>query len=342
MTLDAVRCLQLEMESSLMRHIINTISAPHDIDGSLKTIILELKNAFEYDAVGIRLQKDDDFPYFASDGFSRQFLATENSLVALNSLGCPARDDNGQILLECSCGLVLSGKLDPADPLASQGGSIWTNNSADILKGRNSKSPGLNPRNVCVHEGYNSLALVPVCDGLRVVGVLQLNDKKIDRFTPEIIKFFEDIGRLLGILLHAKYENEQYRNLFQNTKSAILLADAQTGIIVDANKQAEVLFGRTRTELIGMNRTNLHPQEKRQFYMEQFAEHADEKGARFVEGVIIKKDGTKVPVSIAASVFVINGKRKIQGIFQDLTEIMKLEKEKERKKGDLSVPQFVK
>src|SRR5581483_4595297 len=45
----------------------------------------------------------------------------------------------------------------------------------------------------------------------------------------------------------------KYRQLFECLADAAILADAETGRVLDANKQAEMLLDRTRGEIIGAN-----------------------------------------------------------------------------------------
>ena len=52
---------------------------------------------------------------------------------------------------------------------------------------------------------------------------------------------------------------EKYRKLFENAMDAILVADAETGIILDCNRAATELFERDKTELIGQHQRILHP-----------------------------------------------------------------------------------
>jgi PAS domain S-box-containing protein len=113
---------------------------------------------------------------------------------------------------------------------------------------------------------------------------------------------------------------EKYRNLFENANDAILIADTKTGIILDANKQAEQLIGRPRQEIIGMHQSGIHPEQCVEYYKEKFHEHV-QKGQVFdLEAEIVKKDGSIVPVFISASVVRLDGKEVIQGLFRDITE----------------------
>jgi len=84
--------------------------------------------------VGIRLKDGLDFPYFDQSGFTDEFLLTENTLFEMDKQGNVCRDENGDPLLGCTCGLVISGKASKSNPNFTPGGSWWTNDSLSVLK----------------------------------------------------------------------------------------------------------------------------------------------------------------------------------------------------------------
>ena len=53
----------------------------------------------------------------------------------------------------------------------------------------------------------------------------------------------------------------KYRNLMDNAIDAIVLADEE-GNIVEVNKKAEMLFGYSKAELLGMQIRQIHPKEE--------------------------------------------------------------------------------
>ena len=123
---------------------------------------------------------------------------------------------------------------------------------------------------------------------------------------------------------------ERYRTLFDNTNEAICIADAKTGVIIEANKQAEKLFGLPREEIIGMYHNEISHYKKAEYYEKRFREFI-EKGKVFeLEAELMKKDGSIIPVIISARVINLGGKEVIQGLFKDISsEKMALELKKE-------------
>lgn len=115
------------------------------------------------------------------------------------------------------------------------------------------------------------------------------------------------------------------RHLFENLNDAAFLADATTGIIIDANKQAEKLLGKDKKEIIGMHQKNIHPPEKSKEYINRFLKHVKYGHAVDYEGEVIKKDKTIVPVEISANTLTVNNQELILGIFKDISERKKAE-----------------
>ena len=189
------------MRESLAISLLEILNSEEDIDTSIEQILQVIKHKTGFDAVGIRLRSGDDFPYYSQEGFSQDFLLSENTLVVRDKQGSVCRNEDGTVRLECTCGVVLSGKTDPANPLFTEGGSAWTNDSLPILNVPTKEDPRLHPRNRCIHDGYMSIALIPIRTRKDIVGLLQLNDRRKDCFTPELILFLEALAQGIGIAL---------------------------------------------------------------------------------------------------------------------------------------------
>jgi PAS domain S-box-containing protein len=127
-----------------------------------------------------------------------------------------------------------------------------------------------------------------------------------------------------------RVSEERYRHLFENLNDAALLADTETGQILETNRQGKVLLGRSRNEIVGMYQSALHPPDKTEEYKQRFAAHVAKGHAADYEGEIIRKDGTIIPVYISASPLTIHGRHLILVLFHDITERKEAEeKEKE-------------
>lgn len=117
-----------------------------------------------------------------------------------------------------------------------------------------------------------------------------------------------------------KESEEKYRGLFENSGDAVFIVDIETGIILDANRQAEQLTGRTRQEIIGMHQSRLHPAENAEYYRGKFQKHIKNDLIYDLEAEVVKKDGTLVSVFICTNLIDLQGKKIIQGIFRDISK----------------------
>ncbi len=110
----------------------------------------------------------------------------------------------------------------------------------------------------------------------------------------------------------------RYRQLFENANDAIFIADTKTGILLDCNKKAEELVGRTRNEIRGLHQSHLHPRTKKTYYRKHFKTHVRNGQGRDLQiQEVIRKDGTVIPVYISARVMEIDGRKIIAGIFRE-------------------------
>ena len=228
---DATERRNTLMMRDLSDAILARLNKPDSIQDTLAGVLALVKDALLCDAVGIRLKNGEDFPYAVQNGFSHDFLLKENSLVEVGAKGDVCRNPDGSVRLECTCGLVLSGKTDPQNPLCTAGGSCWTNDSFPLLTLPESDDPRRNPRNRCIHEGYASVALIPIRAGSRIVGLLQLNAKAKGRFSLSLVERLEGLARNIGDALVRKEHEEQLQENFrlQSVVSCVSTRWAQVG-----------------------------------------------------------------------------------------------------------------
>lgn len=172
-------------------------------------------------AVGVRLQEDDDYPYFETSGFSPDFLMAENSLCAQTATGEILRDRLGNPVLECMCGNVIKGRIDPSKPFFTSGGSFWTNSTTELLSSTTEADRKARTRNRCHGEGYESVALIPLFYRDGRFGLLQLNDRRKGLFTPAVIALWERLAGYLSVSLTKLMSEEAL------SRSEALLSSAQ-------------------------------------------------------------------------------------------------------------------
>jgi PAS domain S-box-containing protein len=119
---------------------------------------------------------------------------------------------------------------------------------------------------------------------------------------------------------------EKYKTLFEEAVDAIFVSEAKTGKIIDCNKAAQQLVNRPRQELIGRHNGILYPEKENEAGVNKaFKSLSQNIGSSVRQTQIITKEGNLRDVSIKFSVFEINGKRLVQGIFRDITESKQIE-----------------
>jgi PAS domain S-box-containing protein len=129
---------------------------------------------------------------------------------------------------------------------------------------------------------------------------------------------------------------EKYRTLFEEAMDSIFVADAETGILMDCNRAATELVGRTKTQLIGKHQRILHPQQEivEKGTSRTFKQHVKEKEGQVLETQVITKRGEIREVAIKANLIELRGRKVLQGIFRDITERKQMEKALRESEGN--------
>ena len=115
-----------EERQHLMQEILRVLNAGGELHGTIREILRYIRDATGFDAVGLRLRKGEEFPYFEQNGFPEAFLKEEDFLCARHGDGSITRNADGSAVLECTCGLILSGRTDPSLPCFTGNGSFAT------------------------------------------------------------------------------------------------------------------------------------------------------------------------------------------------------------------------
>lgn len=142
---------------------------------------------------------------------------------------------------------------------------------------------------------------------------------------------------------HERQVRSKYLNLVNTAPDAIIVADPDTGKIIETNPATEALVGYTRDELQGRDILTLHPEDEAEKYQQLFSSHAfDAEGesatrSHLTDGSrihVTTKDGTKKPVEINASVYEFQNQTLVTGIFRDISErVERIEKMKSFKEA---------
>ncbi|OGV82306.1 MAG: hypothetical protein A3K19_25065 [Lentisphaerae bacterium RIFOXYB12_FULL_65_16] len=323
---------EAERRQQLAAEIVTILNEAAAFDDTISRILTAIRRETGFDAVGIRLRNGDDFPYAVQSGFPTDFLLTENTLVARGADGGICRDGTGSIRLACTCGLVLSGQIDPANPRFTSGGSFWTPDSLTLLDRQPAQDPRFHPRNRCIHDGYSSMALIPIRANREIVGLLQLNDRRKDALTLSMVQFFEGVSASIGVALRRRWaadelreSEERYRSLFEESALGILAIDTDTRRFVYGNPSICRMFGYSDAELLQLNLADIHPKDALDFVTSEF--DAVLRGEKTMASSLPcrRKDGAVFYADIAVTSSFLMGRKCLVGFFADVTERQRIQ-----------------
>ncbi len=110
----------------------------------------------------------------------------------------------------------------------------------------------------------------------------------------------------------------KYRQLFECLSEAAALAEAETGRVLDANKQMETLLGRTRSEIVGAKLESLLAPETYKICRAKLGAPGSDADKVSLDGELRCRDGRAIPVNVSASIFSLYNRRLILGLFREL------------------------
>jgi hypothetical protein len=184
--------LDLERRAFLdLLRMTNTLTEPKAIARQLVVLARHLSDC---EAVAIRLKDGPGYPYAASLGFPGGFVAREDDLCTTDKEGHLLRDEHRHPILECLCGRILMGQPDRVQPCFTDRGSFV----AGAMKGLLASPSGvrtLGPlRQGCPAAGYETVGLFPIRRDEVTYGLIQCNDRRPGRLTPESIDLMENLA----------------------------------------------------------------------------------------------------------------------------------------------------
>jgi signal transduction histidine kinase len=194
------RALERERTARLICAELNHFT---DLKSTLGTVLDWIQHLSGCEATAIRLLDDGDYLYYVHRGFSEGFIRKETHLCARDGSGRRIPDEvAGQYQLDCMCGNVIRGQFDAEYEFFTERGSFWSNGTTALLASTTEEDRQGRTRNRCNAEGYESVALIPIRARDEIVGLIQLNDRRQDRFTEEFIHYCEMLGEQIGLAVH--------------------------------------------------------------------------------------------------------------------------------------------
>jgi hypothetical protein len=119
---------------------------------------------------------------------------------------------------------------------------------------------------------------------------------------------------------------KRYRDFIEHAGDAIIVANSRNKIL-SVNKQARLLTGFSKDELLRMNVSQLFPDGKGEKSVEAFKACYKLGMSSVQDALLMRKDGEQVFVDINYSLISLAGEHVIMGIFRDISERKKAEEE---------------
>lgn len=184
--------LNLERRAFLdLLQMTNTLARPEEIARQLVVVARHLSGC---EAVAIRLKEGPGFPYAASLGFPKRFMALEDELCATDEDGHLLRDDHRKPILACLCGRVLSGQSDRGSSCFTDRGSFITPSTSALLASPTESAHLGRTRNRCHLAGYETVGLFPIRRDDVTYGLIQCNDARPNRLTAQTVDLMEHLA----------------------------------------------------------------------------------------------------------------------------------------------------
>ena len=324
---------ELKLRLGVVLRVLQSLGSTQGED-AIRLILRAIRETMGFEAVGVRLRKGDDFPYYAVSGFSDEFVKVENCLCG--------RDAGGKPVLECTCGAVIRGDIDRSLPFVTENGSVWVNSTTGPSEAEAGalKSGLVNFRGTCITSGFESVALIPLRGGDRIIGLLQLNDRRKDMFTLDRIRFFEVLGASIGLAL-AERETRQaledsrlfLDSLVENIPNMVFVKGAKNLEFVLFNRAGEELLGQERSALIGKNDYDFFPKEQADFFTAKDRQALAAEGVTDIpeEPIQTGKKGLRLLHTKKLSLRGPDGLPKyLLGISEDITDFKRAEATRDR------------
>jgi len=179
----AIERKKSENRQKIIFQTLFILNRPKEWRNLMKEILLEIKQFSQIEEVAIQLQNGDEYPSIHINATSSNFIVHTNS--------------NSSFIAKTE--------------------SFWINNISKLLTADSEILHNFQAINHFNNEGYQSFALIPVASEKQAIGIIQLCDRKPDRFTPELIKFYEEIASAIGVV----YNRVQIEKQFKESKKAL-------------------------------------------------------------------------------------------------------------------------
>ncbi|MEN8614758.1 PAS domain S-box protein [Dehalogenimonas sp. THU2] len=304
----------------LRNHILALINKATDVKSLLNNLVLEIKDITGCSVSAIRLVDErGSIPYRAYSGFANGFFEFENALSIISD--------------KCMCINVITGTTDPKLPYYTPSGSFYINATTAFLSSVADDEKGVT-RNACSAFGYESVALIPIKSGTKIIGLIHIADHNENMVPLSVVNQLETLTYDVGIAIERLVEYERiqnseqyYRSLIDKVPAGYLVLDAE-GCVLEANLNLLEMIGYLREDVLGKDFIDFVAIERRALFREGF-NRLNGQGESSFECVLIASDGFHKEVSIAGHSDATNdsGSWKVYCVVNDITQRKRAEQE---------------
>jgi PAS domain S-box-containing protein len=333
-----------EQERETTIKLLRLLNAPNDLHTLMRTVLTFFAEWSGCEAAGIRLREGEDYPYFVTRGFSKEFVQTENFLCVSDLKGQLRRDEMGNPILECMCGNILHRRFNSAKPFFTEHGSFWTNSTTQLLGGTTQADRQSGTRNRCNQEGYESVALVPLRMGDTTFGLVQIVDRRRGRFSREFIGQLERMADNVAIALSQRKAEKMLRESearFRRTFDQSPIGEALVFLnfrFMRANEAFCRIVGFTEEELQSRSFTDITHPDNQTADLESVQDLLAGKKEQYnTEKRYIRKDGQVVWAQVSVRLVKDEAGQPLYflPIIEDITARKQAEEEVRKLTGDL-------
>lgn len=185
---------------------------------------------------------------------------------------------------------------------------------------------------------------VPVVYHKELIGNFIIANKKTDYNEKDVLLLetvAENIAPILAARLQRDREEEArakfqaalkksektLKTIFDNARDGILLADAETRKLVQANEAMIRMLGYGNEELTGLSIEDIHPSEDLPLVIASFEKQLHGEISLTQNIPVKRRDGNIYYADVNSTPFMLEGRRFVLGIFRDVTERRNLEEQ---------------
>ena len=196
-----------------------------------------------------------------------------------------------------------------------------SSNTKLLYVGEGDRSPDQIDEFLEMKEG--KLDITAVQKPKRAIDILEKEDFDV------IVNITEDMTGPVDKERELKKSEERYRRLFETAQDGMLILDAETGKIKDANPYIQDLLGYSKEELVGKELWEIGTFKNVVENRERFEDLVEKGYIRYEDLPLKTKDGERAPVEFVSNTYEAGGEKVVQCNIRDISERKEAEEREE-------------